>query len=61
MSRCPHCKGTGEVPDKIEQECIGCQRKVTITWDADRAAGYDGRVYCRDCKPLAQPPLGQTR
>jgi hypothetical protein len=52
MPRCPHCKGTGEAPIKLQQECVGCQRKMTVVFEThEDMVRYDGLIYCRDCKP----------
>ncbi len=49
--RCPHCKGTGEAPTRLRQECLGCQRKVMVSFETtDDLAKHDGRVYCDECK-----------
>lgn len=51
MARCPHCKGTGQAPIKLAQECISCQKKVMVTFEsASDLAQHDGAVYCDECK-----------
>jgi len=47
---CPRCKGTGEVPDRIDLECVKCQCKVVVSYTstADLAAKC-GQVVCKDC------------
>ena len=51
MRTCPHCKGTGKAPIKLPQECCGCQKKVTLTFDTHaEMIRHDGRVYCADCQ-----------
>ena len=55
--KCPQCKGTGEVPLKLQQECISCQRKVIMTFDShEDFVRHDGRVYCDDCQPEKDKP-----
>lgn len=51
MAKCPHCDGTGEAPEKITLECVGCQRKVVVTYTstAEIAAKCES-VRCADCK-----------
>lgn len=50
MSICPNCKGTGVAPLKLVQECVGCQRKMTVTFKAhEDLTRHDGVVYCSDC------------
>jgi hypothetical protein len=50
--RCPQCSGTGEVPDKITLECVGCQtRKVTVTFTSTQdLIDQCDKVRCPDCK-----------
>lgn len=49
--KCPHCKGTGEAPIRLKQECIGCQKEITVTFkDVAEMVKGDGRVYCADCR-----------
>jgi hypothetical protein len=51
MPICSHCKGTGEALIKLQQECIGCQRKITVTFESTAdLVKSDGRVFCADCK-----------
>jgi hypothetical protein len=53
--RCPHCKGTGVAPIRLQQECVGCQRKLIVTFeDTAEMARSDGRVYCKDCQPAEE-------
>lgn len=51
MAICKHCEGTGVAPDKLTLECIGCQRKVTVTFRslADLTEKCLN-VLCSDCK-----------
>lgn len=50
--KCPHCKGTGEAPIRLKQECVGCQKQLTVTFaDTAEMLATEGRVYCKDCKP----------
>lgn len=51
MAECPHCKGTGIAPDKITLECVGCQKKVVVTYTstADIREKCES-VRCADCK-----------
>lgn len=53
---CPHCDGTGEAPDVVTLECIGCQKKVKVTYrsTAELMALCDS-VRCADCKKFAAP------
>ena len=51
MSICPHCKGTGKAPLTLKQECIGCQRTLTVKFASiEEMVAGDGRVYCSECK-----------
>lgn len=55
--RCPTCKGTGQVPDEITLECVGCQTKrVKVRYDstAELLALCD-TVLCADCNPREKP------
>lgn len=56
MAKCTHCDGTGQAPDKITLECVGCQRKVTVTYSSTaEIAKLCEDVRCTDCKKLAKP------
>lgn len=51
MRECKHCKGTGVAPDKITLECIGCQRKVVVTYsNTAELAEKAERVLCGQCR-----------
>lgn len=49
--RCRHCKGTGEAPDKIVLECVGCQCKVTVVYnDTAELIAKSEYVLCAECR-----------
>jgi DnaJ-class molecular chaperone len=51
MAKCPHCKGTGVAPIRLPQECIGCQKKITVTFETtEEMLATEGRVWCSECK-----------
>ncbi|GEM_PF-5375543 len=51
MARCRHCNGTGEAPETIKLECIGCQKSVTVTYsDTKELIDKCEEVFCADCK-----------
>lgn len=54
MRNCPTCKGTGIAPETIQLECIGCQRRVAVTYtdSADLRAKCE-EVRCADCRRAA--------
>lgn len=51
MAKCPHCKRTIPAPIKLPQECVGCQKRIIVTFEslAD-VAENSGFVYCTECK-----------
>lgn len=49
--RCPHCKGTGEVPNKIKQECVNCQRTVVVSYETTaELIAMSPNILCAECK-----------
>jgi len=58
MPKCPHCNGTGQAPIKLKQECVACQRKLSLTFkDHDEFMAFatkDGLVYCDECKKIRE-------
>lgn len=51
MAKCPHCEGTGIAPDKITLECVGCQKKVVVTYRSTaEVLSACASVRCADCK-----------
>lgn len=50
MSFCKHCNGTGEAPDRLRLECIGCQKPVWVTFrNNDELTEKCLNVRCAEC------------
>lgn len=54
MAVCSRCKGTGEVPDRIRLECIGCQKPVWVSYKDN--ADLTRKCKTVKCAECSEPP-----
>jgi len=51
MAACKHCGGTGEAPEVLTLECIGCQRPVKVKLRGEEnIIRLCVNIRCRECK-----------
>ena len=51
MAACKHCGGTGEAPEGLTLECIGCQRPVKVKLRGEEnIIRLCVNIRCRECK-----------